>query len=91
MKNITKVLKNKIRVEQFAPNHTIVNTNEGTMLTSYESNIVFIPRDENIIYLGSNWDYSRTTGKYRNMFLGYDKKELLNMIKNKTAIIKEGL
>lgn len=51
MKNITKILKQEIKVSQFAPNHTIIEMNMGTMFTSYESNIVFIPRDENIIYI----------------------------------------
>lgn len=85
MKNITKILKQEINVSQFATNHTVIESNLGTMLTSYDSNIVFIPRDENIIYLGRNWDYSKTTGKYRNMFLGYDKKELEKMIKEGKA------
>ena len=53
--------------------------------------IAFIPADENIIYLGSDWDYSRTTGKYRNEFLNCNKKELEQMIKDGKAIIKEDL
>lgn len=30
------------------------------------------------------WDYSTTTGKYRNLFLGEDKKETERKIKNGT-------
>lgn len=37
--------------------------------------IVFIPNNGGKIQLDSQyWDYSKTTGKYRNLFLGEDKK-----------------
>lgn len=35
-----------------------------------------------IIEIGNNWDYSRTTGKYRNLLTGMDKKEFEKMLKN---------
>jgi len=35
------------------------------------------------VYLDNNkWDYSRTTGKYRNQFLGESKKETERKIKS---------
>jgi len=34
------------------------------------------------IYLTDKWDYSTTTGKYRNIFLGEDKKETERKIKD---------
>lgn len=34
-----------------------------------------------IIEVGSDWDYSRTTGKYRNLLTGMNKKEFEKMLK----------
>ena len=47
---------------------------EGTMFQSYGSCIAFVPYDNStggyLVYLDENdWDYSVTTGKYRNNFL----------------------
>ena len=43
---------------------------------SYNSIIVKFDRQFNKYYLDRNkWDYSITTGKYRNQFLGETKKE----------------
>ena len=35
-----------------------------------------------IVEIGKDWDYSRTTGKYRNLVTGMDKKEFEKMLKN---------
>lgn len=41
----------------------------GRLFQSYDSNIAFISMGQ--VYLDKNyWDYSVTTGKYRNQFLG---------------------
>lgn len=49
---------------------------EGRYFQSYKSIIVFIPNNGGKIQLDSTyWDYSKTTGKYRNQFLGETKKE----------------
>ena len=49
-------------------------THNITIFQSYDSVIVKIALGK--IYLDSNkWDYSVTTGKYRNQFLGETKKE----------------
>lgn len=57
------------------PNQFIINTNEGTFFQSYSSIIAF--KDlRGVIHLDQNkWDYSVTTGKYRNIFLRETKKE----------------
>lgn len=48
---------------------------EGRYFQSYKSMIAFIPNDGSKVKLDSKyWDYSKTTGKYRNLFLGEDKK-----------------
>lgn len=50
-------------------NQFIIQTNRGTYFQSYESIIVF-KRNDGQVFLDKNyWDYSVTTGKYRNMFL----------------------
>jgi len=48
---------------------------EGRYFQSYRSVIAFIPYGDGKIKLDERyWDYSKTTGKYRNIFLGEDKK-----------------
>ena len=57
-----------------ANNQFLIHSEIGTMFKSYDSNIAF-RHNNGIVVLGPNWDYSKTTGKYRNMFLGETKKE----------------
>ena len=66
----------KVKVAQMSssrgnpvPNQFIISTKEGQYFQSYDSIIAFINlRGE--VTLGEDWDYSATTGKYRNQFLG---------------------
>ena len=52
-------------------NQFIIETPEGTYFQSYRSIIAFIDKKTGEITLDEYyWDYSRTTGKYRNEFLG---------------------
>lgn len=61
------------------PNQFIIYYTNGKIFQSYRSPIIYkIGRD---IYLTDKWDYSTTTGKYRNIFLGEDKKETERKIK----------
>ena len=77
MKDITKQLKNRVSIESMVsangnsvPNQFIIYSSYGRMFRSYNSNIAFCPNDEpGKVYLGSDWDYSRTTMKYLNWFL----------------------
>jgi hypothetical protein len=71
-----------MKVEQFhAKNQFILRDNKGnTYLQSYNFIIVKIDRMGKIT-LGNDWDYSKTTGKYRNMFLGETKQETEKKIK----------
>ena len=64
-----------MRVNQFhVKNQFVISDNGNTYFQSYNSNIV--KRDiNNKITLGNNWDYSKTTGRYRNLFLNETKKE----------------
>ena len=60
-------------VKQFSPNHCIVYNDIGTWFISYDSTIVFKANyNSNMkkrIYLGDDWDYSRTTSKHRNNWM----------------------
>ena len=77
MKDITKQLKSQLSITSMVsstgnpvPNQFIIYTANGRMFRSYDSNIAFCPNDEpGMVYLGADWDYSRTTMKYLNGFL----------------------
>lgn len=72
--NLTSNKGNKI-ANQFQ-----VHTEKAVYFQSYNSMIVKIENGQT--YLDSTfWDYSKTTGKYRNIFLGEDKKETEKKIK----------
>jgi len=65
-----------VLVNQFhVKNQFVISDNDGNeYLQSYRSIIVRID-SEGKITLGRNWDYSKTTGRYRNLYLGETKKE----------------
>ena len=78
--NLTSNKGNKI-ANQFQ-----VQTENAIYFQSYNSMIVKIENGQT--YLDSTfWDYSRTTGKYRNIFLGEDKKETERKIKSGIYIL----
>ena len=52
------------------PNQFEVTTERGKWYRSYESNIVLVDNDGQVWLDKQYWDYSPTTSKYRNMFLG---------------------
>ena len=63
-------------VSQFhVKNQFVLRDNQGNeYLQSYNS--IIVKRDKfNNITLGQDWDYSKTTGKYRNLYLRETKKE----------------
>lgn len=68
-----------------------IQTDEGFYFQSYDSIIVFIPNDsdEKTVLDINTWDYSRTTGKYRNIFLGESKQETEKKIKEGIYILKD--
>ena len=55
-------------------NQFILTTSEGKFFQSYDSVIAFISNDGKTKLDDRYWDYSKTTGKYRNQFLGENKK-----------------
>ena len=84
VRNLTSTNGNKI-ANQF---EIIDNENNIIYFQSYKSIIVKHDMNLNQVYLDSYfWDYSTTTSKYRNIFLGEKKKETEKKIKQGTYIL----
>jgi hypothetical protein len=65
------------------PNQFIIHTPEATYFQSYQSIIVKTTFEEGnrVVYLDEYyWNYSKTTSKYRNEFLGENTKEIKQKI-----------
>ena len=82
--NITKV--ENMRSEssgQEVANQFIIHTKNGQYFQSYRTIIAFWPNDGSAIQLDKqSWNYSTTTGRYRNQFLREKKPETLKKIKS---------
>ena len=74
------------KVIQIANNQFEIVFEKGRIFQSYNSIIAFIPNNRNHKTQLDDyyWDYSRTTSKYRNEFLGENMQETRNKIKDKT-------
>lgn len=67
-------------------NQFLIQTDKGMVFQSY--NTVIAAKVDGNVYLDyDKWDYSVTTGKYRNMFLRCDKKETERKIKSGEFIL----
>lgn len=66
------------------PNQFMIWDDEGNVFFQSYSTIIAKDADGVITLDRKMWDYSRTTSKYRNMFVGQDKK-------NTQRLIKEGV
>ena len=63
------------------PNQFIIRDDKAVYFQSYNS--IIVKNENGKTYLDNYyWDYSTTTGKYRNMFLGETIKETREKIKN---------
>jgi hypothetical protein len=65
VKNMTSNRSGKSVANQF-----IVYTSEGKYFQSYDSVIAFKDNEGKVTLDDYTWNYSRTTSKYRNEFLG---------------------
>ena len=70
------------------PNQTILSDMTGKTFVSYGSKIVYQSKDRasdglplEIIVDENYWDYSRTTGKYRNEFMNMGVQDVRDHIK----------
>jgi hypothetical protein len=77
----------KVKVEFIAENQCQIYTEDGVYFQSYNSTIAFRPYDryKKTVLDSAKWDYSKTTGKYRNHFLGDGSKAITE------KKIKEGI
>lgn len=66
------------------PNQFIIYAPDATYFQSYKSIIVKETNTGDVYLDRTYWDYSRTTSKYRNLFLGESTEETEEKIKNGT-------
>lgn len=73
---------NSLRSDRPVPNQFIIDTDDGTYFQSYKSVIAYKSNDGKIYLDESRWNWSRTTGKYRNEFLEEGIEETRKKIKD---------
>lgn len=66
----------------YVANQFIIYTDDGTYFQSYNSIIAFCDKQGQTWLDKYYWDYSRTTSRYRNEFLGETTKETRAKIKS---------
>ena len=81
--NMTSSYGNKI-ANQFE-----IYTSKGKYFQSYNSIIALVDNKGQVFLDDYHWDYSRTTGKYRNIFLGEGIVETRKKIKSGEYKLKE--
>ena len=62
------------------PNQFKIYTSEGSYFQSYRTVIAFIDNNGKVFLDEYYWDYSRTTSKYRNLFLNKNTQEIKQLI-----------
>jgi hypothetical protein len=76
-----KTKQMKSRNGNAVKNQFIITIGNACFFQSYDS--IIVKKENGKITLDQNyWDYSQTTGKYRNIFLNETKKETEIKIKN---------
>ena len=70
-------------------NQFIITTDDGEFFQSYDSIICFKPNDGKVQLDPQYWDYSKTTSKYRNLFLGCDSETVRNRLADGEYEFKE--
>lgn len=70
-------------------NQFIIRTEDGVYFQSYDSMIAYKPYGGQIVLDKNMWDYSVTTGKYRNKFLGENTAETRQKIKAGTYALAD--
>ena len=69
------------RSGQPVKNQFIIEDGKSTVFQSYDS--IIAKKSGGRTYLDKDrWDYSTTTGKYRNQFLGMNKKQIEQAIED---------
>jgi hypothetical protein len=88
--DVKKIVDSIVKVENYPslswkgngtiPNQFIIYGTGWKLFQSYDSPIALIKDYKTYIF--RDWDYSTTTGKYRNDFLGEKKAETLKKLKS---------
>lgn len=83
--NPNEILKKLPNVENMTssrgndiPNQFIIKGEDFTLFQSYKSPIAMFMHGK--VFIFSDWDYSTTTGKYRNQFLNETKQETIKKL-----------
>ena len=69
-------------------NQFIIEDGNKTVFQSYNS-VIAIKENGKVVLDERYWDYSNTTGKYRNQFLGENKKETERKIADGTYALAD--
>jgi hypothetical protein len=69
------------------PNQFEIRTDEGVFFQSYNSMICFVPRVGKTLLDETYWNYSKTTSKYRSVFLGESTIETKKRIDDGTYLL----
>ena len=74
-----------MKIAQFhVKNQFIVTDDNGATFFQSYSTLIAKKQNGKITLDKDSWDYSKTTGKYRNLFLGENKKETERKIQDGT-------
>lgn len=77
-----------MKAKQLKKNQTVITADDGTQYFQSYNSIIVKRSSDGTVYLDAiYWDCSRTTGKYRNEFLGETKKETELKIKSGLYIL----
>lgn len=68
-------VKNIRVIEELGKSQFILGTGKDIIFQSYNSTIAIIRLGE-LIYISTDWDYSKTTSKFRNLFFKKYLKKL---------------
>ena len=71
------------------PNQFVIRTRNARIFQSYSSTIAKILNSGQVFLDVDYWDYSRTTGKYRNQFLNENMADTRKKINNGEYILKD--
>jgi hypothetical protein len=80
LKNLPNVTNFKGSKGQDVKNQFDIQTSEYRLFISYRSPIAMFKDGK--VFIFKDWDYSRTTGKYRNLFLNETKASTLKKLKS---------
>lgn len=70
-------------------NQFLIYTEEGVLFQSYSTPIAFRDYSGHVTLNKASWDYSTTTGKYRNQFLNEGIADIRKKIENGTYTLAE--